>query len=136
MFGVNTIMTTMKTLVSTVITGKALDVSADANVQYVSPPQTWLDHIFSVINRVIRPGIALLVIWMFWWFSTEPEKAKAWMGVVKDMPDQMWNIIYMLLLSIGVTKAIRDAKTPGGSTIVVKQDIDKAQTEVIEGKKE
>jgi hypothetical protein len=61
---------------------------------------------------------------MFFWFDHAPERAKAWIEVVKEIPDQLWNIIFTLVISIGVTKAIRDAKAPhGGGQLVVLDDV-------------
>lgn len=99
-----------------------ISVGSDDEVQIVNRPQTWVDITFSLINRILRPALLVLILYMFYWFSQDPEAAKDWILVVKEIPSQMWDTFMVILVSLGLTKVIRDAKAPhDGPQVVLKQ---------------
>ncbi len=89
-----------------------VSLSHDDEIQMVKRPQGPVDFVFDVINRCLRPAMLFIVLWMFYWFTLNPELAKTWIGIVKDIPSQMWDAITIILVSVGLSKVIRDVKTP------------------------
>jgi hypothetical protein len=99
-----------------------ISIGGDEEVQIIKQPQGPIDFIFNVINRLLRPALLILVLYMFYWFTVEPKLAKDWILIVKEIPTQMWDAIMIILVSVGLSKVIRDAKNPhSGPQMVVKQ---------------
>jgi hypothetical protein len=138
MFGISTIITSMKSII-TMWPGRGsadpIELDPDSSVHVITTPTTVVDWVFNIISRSIRPALMGLIVYMFVWFALDPERAKAWIAVVKDVPEQMWNIIFTLVISVGVSKAIRDAKAPASqSKILVSSDV-KSETVTEDEKK-
>lgn len=117
------IMTGIKSVGSFLKSSQTAPISLndDDEIQMVKQPLGPVDIIFKFINRMIRPGLLIIVMWMFYWFASEPALAKLWIAIVKDIPDRMWDAIMVILLSVGMSKVIRDFKTPSpGSQMVIR----------------
>lgn len=61
-------------------------------------------------SRVPRLALLIMVIGLFIWPAFAPEHFTAWIIAIKEIPENMWILIFTIVGSWATTKFIRDVR--------------------------
>lgn len=117
MFG--EMLTVLKTVGSSLKITTPVQIGSDDQIQMIKTPTGPVDLVLEILGRIIRPALVILIVWMFYWFSINPELADKWMNIVVKIPGQMWDNIMIILGSVGISGVVRSVKTPHNTPSVV-----------------